>query len=1022
MIKVGYAESAVDPLEGFSYDYVEEGYSINRILEKHGKKEVGEDYTPARPVVATVNNQPWTRDKWDLPLPEGSVVCFLPLAGGIIAGVLTVVALVAAAVAIYFFFKSQGLEDDFGGNPDPVYSLKGTKNQVRLSNPIECPYGRNRIYPSYAAKPYNYYDNDGKQWQRQLFCVGVGYYDFEEFMFSDTDVSHFGSDVRITIYEPNQTVGVWRDRVDTSEEVANIELYAPNQNDYEGWTTGFSACPVGEFINRLEVDYQLPQGLYDTDKEDGDLKDETVEFSFEYARINDDGDNVSGWIPWTKVRLNAETRNPIRKTIGIDVPDGRYMVRAIRHSSLDSDGSEGSQVIWEALRGFLPSVGNYGDVTLIAVEAKATANLNDQSAGKFNTICTRKLQYLASGYSEVPVATRSAADAFCDLYQNYYGGQAPASFINFAKVSLANGSNFDWVFAEKSTVWDAAVQICQVARCLPVPTGTRIGMVKDGYVTDPVAIFTPDNIIAGTFEWSIEGYPDDPYDAYEVEYRDETTFKPETLYCGAQEGDAVNTKKIKASGITNRTEANKYGYYHFNRYRYVRERISFETGREGFIPAFGDVVAVNHWMPKWSQSGYVLEDNGDHLVLSTDLVFESGKTHHMYFKTKNGLCSSPITVTAGADANRVVPVNPPADLFVTDPNLEPTTFVFGVDGEGHKMGRIVGIQPQGEDSVRLELENYDERVFSGDGISPPPLATPTPPSGSLPSISSVSITLFPDRIDQVRLTWSPSPDADTYVVRAKLNGSSEWETITRTSSLYYDLDIEGQYVLEVQVAGVGSAGIGNYTSTSREVGLATIAPTQSTIGLADTFDGETLEFVISDSHLATLYTVEFFDTGDMGAGAKSTLTYTAAGEYGFSYARQEQDGWDARAITAKVTASNNIGDAPSHTLVANNPSPAKPNNVVVDEISNDASGVSYNISCSADSSRDRKSYRLWASDTQGFTPSAGNQVDEKDAASLSLYLPKSGGSTTTTYIRVAAIDVWDDTTSYSDEIEITSTT
>ena len=1020
MIKVGYVKNAAEALEELDYEYVNEGNSINSILRT--KQGIGETDTPtfARATICMVNSQAWKRDRWDEELPEGCVLAVLPLAGGVVTGILAVVALVAAAVAIYFFFKSQGMEGDFGGDPDPVYSLKGMKNQVRLSNPIEVPYGYNRVYPSYAAKPHSFYRNN-EQWQRQLFCVGVGHYDFEDFMYSDTDVNNI-SDVYVTVFPPNTPVTLFPDRVDTAEEVQSLELLAPNQLGYTGWTSGYSACPVGEYITKLEVDYILPQGLYDTDKEEGDLEWQTVFFEFQYARMDDDGNNLTGWIPWSNVGLNERSRTPIRRTLSLGVPDGRYMVRAIRHSNLDDDGSEGSQVVWEALRGFLPSVQDYGDVTLIAVEARASLNLNDQTAGKFNTRCTRKLHYTVDGYQETPVATRSAADAFCDLYQNYYGGQAPESFLNLAKIAQASGATFDWVFAEKTTVWDAAIAIAQVARCVPSPTGTRMGLVKDQYITDPVAIFTQDNIIAGSFEWSIDGYEDDPYDAFEVEYRDETTFKPETLYCGAVEGDAVNTKKVKASGITNREEAYKYGYYHFNRYRYVRERIRFETGREGFIPTFGDVVAVNHWMPKWSQSGYVLRDNGESIELTDDLVFEAGATHHMYFRTRDGLCTEPIVVTAGADANIVIPVNPPINLFVSDPNLEPTFYIFGKDGHNHKMGRVIGIEPNGADTVALELENYDVRAFEGDGLTPPPLATPTPPSGNLPVVSSAAITLFPDRIDEVRITWSPSPSADSYILQVSHDGEETYETLTRTDSLYYDLPVAGQYVLFVRVAGVGSAGFGGYTTASKEVGIAIAKPSVAIIGLTDTFDGESLEFTISDANLATLYTVEFFETGDMAAGAKSTKTFVSGGDYLFSYTEQEEDGWNARGITARVTSSNNIGSANYTTLVAYNPSPSAPDTVNVEQILNDVDGVSYNISSSADSSRDRKCYRLWASDTQGFTPDVGTLVDEKDSASFSLYVPKDAGTTVDMYIRTASVDHWDDTTSYSTEIKINATT
>ena len=66
-----------------------------------------------------------------------------------------------------------------------MFDLKGQYNQVRLGNPIEVPYGRNRLWPSIAAREYNKYVNND-QYRYSLYCLGQGSYGIEALQIEDT--------------------------------------------------------------------------------------------------------------------------------------------------------------------------------------------------------------------------------------------------------------------------------------------------------------------------------------------------------------------------------------------------------------------------------------------------------------------------------------------------------------------------------------------------------------------------------------------------------------------------------------------------------------------------------------------------------------------------------------------------------------------------------------------------------------------------------------------------------------------
>ena len=94
-----------------------------------------------------------TRDEWDeTKLEHGDCVYFMPHVGEPISLIiLAVVAVVAVVVALSVAPPVVGQTPE----ADPVYAIKGQKNQIRLGNPIEDGYGRVRMWPSYATRAYN---------------------------------------------------------------------------------------------------------------------------------------------------------------------------------------------------------------------------------------------------------------------------------------------------------------------------------------------------------------------------------------------------------------------------------------------------------------------------------------------------------------------------------------------------------------------------------------------------------------------------------------------------------------------------------------------------------------------------------------------------------------------------------------------------------------------------------------------------------------------------------------------------
>ena len=98
---------------------------------------------------------------------------------------------------------------------------------------------------------------------------------------------------------------------------------------------------------------------------------------------------------------------------------------------------------------------------MLAVCARASANLNDQSERKFNVVATRKLPVYQGGSWTAVQATRNPIWALCDVMRSSYGAYLPDNYLDLDSLSTMAGELetdqkwFDWTFDSKSTIWEA---------------------------------------------------------------------------------------------------------------------------------------------------------------------------------------------------------------------------------------------------------------------------------------------------------------------------------------------------------------------------------------------------------------------------------------------------------------------------------------------------------------------------------------------------------------------------------------
>lgn len=778
----------------------------------------------ARPTVCLVNGNPLMRSEWFVYiLKPDDVINFVVIPGDPVTLLYILYAVIIVALVVLVLTMPKPALPGELPEPDPVYGLQGQRNQNRLSHPIESPYGRCRLFPSYASRSYNTYEGN-QQFQYSLYSLGQGEYDIESIQYEDTAIANF-ADVVYEVYPPGVPATMFPDNVVTSTEVGGIELFGPNESGF-AVVGPFSANEPGTVTDLLQVDVVFPVGLYHG-KDDGTLARAEIDLLFEYREIDNSGDPVGmgTWLTMILFTQGMATTTQQRFTLQLPVSAARYEVRAQRTNNKQTSTSWGNTARWDALRAFLPSTKDYGQVTLIAVKARATNNLNDQSAQRFNVWATRKLRIydLDTETWSALTATRNPIWAFCDVFQARYGGQLEDRFLDLpglcalAEDFADENRNFDFVFDSRITVWEAGRTIGRVGRCVPMLNGSQVTLVRTEPKTVPTAVFTQDNIVEGSFSWEIKLANVGDFDGVEIEYIDPVSWKPETVTCsiGDDPEEPDNPEQIKLPGCTDRDQAFQEGMFIRSSKLLLRENISFSTGLEGHIPTYGDLILISHDLPRWGKAGLVKSIVGTTVTLSEPVEFGVG-TFVIGFRKKDSSLSGPHECTVGSTPFEVILGGALSDSLFFDNIHELPMFLFGSIETFAKKCTVVSLQPSDDHTVQVDAIVYNAAIFDHDeDTAPAPGNGSTPATPTVPALNCDHLvaTWEPMQDGKVRVSWGTAIAARSYRVDLTNDGTN-WVTAGETNDTWLLVDAIPGQDFQFRVTPLGLASIVGETCIS----------------------------------------------------------------------------------------------------------------------------------------------------------------------------------------------------------------
>lgn len=203
-------------------------------------------------------------------------------------------------------------------------------------------------------------------------------------------------------------------------------------------------------------------------------------------------------------------------------------------------------------------------------------------------------------------------DYLAELVPAYDGGTEP-------RMTLNRG------FDVRTTIWDAILEVCEVARCMPVLIGTKLSFAINKPKT-PSQIFTIDNQLMKGFKRA--RIPSNGrVTELEIQYKDKnvdfetTTVKRQDV---SAPSSAYNKATLNLTGVTSESEVWRYALNDLEQTRQQKWIIELKVDIESLACTIGDAIKVQTPVCVWGDEirvSQVLSTTG--IVVSTGLKASS---------------------------------------------------------------------------------------------------------------------------------------------------------------------------------------------------------------------------------------------------------------------------------------------------------------------------------------------------------------------------------------------------------------
>lgn len=287
--------------------------------------------------------------------------------------------------------------------------------------------------------------------------------------------------------------------------------------------------------------------------------------------------------------------------------------------------------------------------------------------------------------------------------------------VSDGKESTEKRITFNGGFDVPTTMWEAALKVCEIARSALVWNGINLTLAIDK-AGDAVQMFSVGNIVKDTFK---ETFLQEKDRASEIELRyidKDLGYKltPFTIFNTAV-NNPTNKVTLELFGVNKQSEAWRAGMYRLAQNEYLKTVVDFEADIDAIACTLGDIIYVQHDIPQWGKGGRVSSATDNTVTVHRKLSPTSGVDQIMVrnpdddtmeTKTVTGISNSGnwSTLTISGAWTK----NPARDDL----------FAYGIQNLITKKFRIIDLRRSSDQQCAIKALQNDPEVYTPDGSEP----------------------------------------------------------------------------------------------------------------------------------------------------------------------------------------------------------------------------------------------------------------------------------------------------------------
>lgn len=474
------------------------------------------------------------------------------------------------------------------------------------------------------------------------------------------------------------------------------------------WTDIIQASKPGEVSKLIEWDIFFPEGLGKVE-DDGSISSISRRVELQWREVG-----TSTWNSDTR-SISGSTLDQIGFTYRVNLASAiRAEVRVRRVEVEDNDIQVHDRIEWFGLKTRYPRPSSYDGVTTLALTLSSRNTIATGAQDKLNAIIIRKFggERTRSIVAWVRHVLRTIGYPNSDIDQE--------EMNRLGALWDARGDIFDFSHTSRETVHQVIRRAFAAGMAEPTNVDGLLTPVRDARQLEFEEMYTPQNMVS-PLQRIVKMVQPDEIDGINVEYIDPNTWEPKTVECRLPGDQGFRVETIQAQGVNDRTRAWRLGMRERRRRKFVRWQYKFETELDALNSNYLSYVALATDLPGYGKSAIiedVFDDNGVTVLVSSEPLDWSGTNHVVAWRRVDGKLIGPFDASRGRDDFHIRVENM-TEIPVMSDKREPNHLLFGIPETWTFPALVRNITPKGFETVSVESENYDGRVYADDNNEAP---------------------------------------------------------------------------------------------------------------------------------------------------------------------------------------------------------------------------------------------------------------------------------------------------------------